>query len=114
MHFFLESARGLAACAVDILADDGIPAVCGPPPVPADALQYRPAPHNPKKGEVIKKPMKTKALCAAATAVLFALVSAPSAYCAETDAPGADGYSAAPLYLECSPAFQWLCDIFGL
>jgi len=46
--------------------------------------------------------------------VLFALVSAPSAYCAETDAPGADGHSAAPMYLECSPAFQWLCDIFGL
>ena len=98
---------------MDILADDGIPAVCGPLPVPADALQYRPS-HNPKKGEVMKKPMKTKALCAAATAVLFALVSAPSAYCAETDAPGADGHSAAPMYLECSPAFQWLCDIFGL
>lgn len=70
--------------------------------------------HNPKEGKAIKKPMKTKALCAAATAVLFALVSAPSAYCAETDAPGADGHSAAPMYLECSPAFQWLCDIFGL
>lgn len=62
----------------------------------------------------MKKPMKTKALCAATTAVLLAMVSSPSAYCAETDAPGADGYSAAPLYLECSPAFQWLCDIFGL
>ena len=62
----------------------------------------------------MKKPMKTKALCAAATAVLFALVSAPSAYCAETDAPGADGHSAAPMYLECSPAFQWLCDIIRL
>lgn len=81
---------------------------------PRTRLQYRPTPYNPKKGEVTKKPMKTKALCAAATAVLFALVSAPSAYCAETDAPGADGHSAAPMYLECSPAFQWLCGIFGL
>lgn len=42
LHFFLESARGLAACAVDILADDGIPAVCGPLPVPADALAVPP------------------------------------------------------------------------
>ena len=38
----------------------------------------------------MKKPLKTKALCAAATAVLFALVSAPSAYCAETDVPGTE------------------------
>lgn len=62
----------------------------------------------------MKKPLKTKALCAAATAVLFALVFAPSSYCAETDVPGTDRHSAAPMYLECSPAFQWLCDIFGL
>lgn len=62
----------------------------------------------------MKKPLKTKALCAATTAVLLAMVSSPSAYCAETDDPEADGYPVAPLYLECSPAFQWVCDIFGL
>ena len=69
---------------------------------------------KPNKHYIASLAVAGCALCAAATAVLFALVSAPSAYCAETDAPGADGHSAAPMYLECSPAFQWLCDIFGL
>ena len=100
--------RGLAACAVDYTRRRGIPrrGHAG-----SRGRVATPHTHNPER-ENHEEPLKTKAS------------ARPPLRCcshwfphrrpiARKPSPGTDGHSAAPMYLECSPAFQWLCDILA-